>query len=51
MAFYTGDKFPEWKGNIFIGALPGEQVQLVVMNRSGRCSGSSQWFIEAAARR
>jgi glucose/arabinose dehydrogenase len=35
MAFYTGDKFPQWKGNIFIGALVGEQVQMVVMNRSG----------------
>jgi glucose/arabinose dehydrogenase len=23
MAFYTGDKFPEWKGNLFIGAMAG----------------------------
>lgn len=21
MAFYTGDKFPQWKGNLFVGAL------------------------------
>ena len=21
--FYTGDKFPQWKGNLFIGALVG----------------------------
>jgi glucose/arabinose dehydrogenase len=21
MAFYTGDKFPRWKGNLFVGAL------------------------------
>jgi glucose/arabinose dehydrogenase len=35
MAIYTGDKFPAWKGNVFIGALVGEQLQLVVMNNRG----------------
>jgi glucose/arabinose dehydrogenase len=35
MAFYTGDRFPSWKGNIFIGGLVGEQLQMVVMNRRG----------------
>jgi len=24
MAFYTGDKFPAWRGNILVGALAGE---------------------------
>ena len=24
MAFYTGDRFPKWKGNIFVGALAGQ---------------------------
>jgi glucose/arabinose dehydrogenase len=23
MAFYTGDKFPEWRGNLFVGGLAG----------------------------
>lgn len=35
MAFYTGDRFPEWKGSLFVGALVGEQLQRVVMNRQG----------------
>jgi aldose sugar dehydrogenase len=35
MAIYTGDRFPQWKGNIFIGALVGEQMQVVVMNQRG----------------
>jgi glucose/arabinose dehydrogenase len=35
MAFYTGNKFPTWKGNIFIGGLVGEQLQMVVMNQRG----------------
>ena len=24
MAFYTGDLFPKWKGNLFVGALAGQ---------------------------
>jgi len=35
MAFYTGDRFPDWKGSIFVGALVGEQLQRVVMNERG----------------
>ena len=35
MAFYTGDRFPEWKGSLFIGALVGEQLQRVVLNPKG----------------
>ena len=31
MLFYTGDVFPEWKGNLFVGALAGQHlVRLVV---------------------
>jgi glucose/arabinose dehydrogenase len=26
MAFYTGDKFPAWRGDLFIGALRGEML-------------------------
>ena len=35
MTIYTGDRFPQWKGNIFIGGLVGEQLQLVVFNQRG----------------
>jgi glucose/arabinose dehydrogenase len=41
MAFYTGDKFPSWKGNIFVGALrtgeiPGTgHIERVVLNAQG----------------
>jgi len=27
MAFYTGDSFPAWKGNLFIGAMPLRHLQ------------------------
>lgn len=35
LAFYTGDRFPEWKGSIFVGGLVGTQLQRIVMNQRG----------------
>lgn len=33
MAFYTGDKYPGWKGSVFVGSLsPGALVRLVLEN-------------------
>jgi glucose/arabinose dehydrogenase len=26
MAFYTGERFPEWKGNLLVGALKGSML-------------------------
>jgi aldose sugar dehydrogenase len=31
--FYTGDRFPSWKGNLFVGALSGKQLQRVAFNQ------------------
>ena len=31
--FYTGDKFPSWKNNLFVGALNGKQLQRVAFNQ------------------
>jgi glucose/arabinose dehydrogenase len=35
MVFYTGDKFPAWKGNVFVGALSGLQVQRIQFTEKG----------------
>jgi glucose/arabinose dehydrogenase len=35
MTFYTGDKFPAWKGNILVAALRGMQMQRVVLTPQG----------------
>lgn len=35
MAFYTGDKFPLWKGNLFVGGLVGAQLSRLVFNKQG----------------
>jgi len=32
MAFYTGDKFPSWKGNLFVGALRDRMLVRLVLN-------------------
>ncbi len=32
MAFYTGDKFPKWKGSLFVGALAGQLIARLTLN-------------------
>ena len=32
MMFYTGDLFPEWKGNLFVGAMGGQHLVRLVLN-------------------
>jgi glucose/arabinose dehydrogenase len=32
MMFYTGDKFPQWRGNMFIGGLAGQQLSRLTLN-------------------
>ncbi|MCX7787533.1 MAG: PQQ-dependent sugar dehydrogenase, partial [Spirochaetes bacterium] len=32
MAFYTGDRFPRWKGNLFVGALAGQHLRRIVLD-------------------
>lgn len=34
MAFYTGDKFPDWTGDLFIGALAGQHLRRVDLDGS-----------------
>jgi glucose/arabinose dehydrogenase len=35
LMFYTGDKFPNWKGNAFVGGMSGNFQQLVRVSLSG----------------
>lgn len=32
LLIYTGDRFPEWRGNIFVGGLKGQQLARLTMN-------------------
>lgn len=33
ITFYTGDRFPAWKGSLFVGALNGKQLQRISFNQ------------------
>jgi aldose sugar dehydrogenase len=35
LAFYTGEQFPGWKGNIFVGGMRSMLLQRIVMNDKG----------------
>ena len=39
MTFYTGDKFPQWKGHIFVGGLSGMAVHRLALNEQGGLLG------------
>ena len=32
MMIYTGDKFPQWRGNVFIGGMAGQQLSRLTLN-------------------
>jgi glucose/arabinose dehydrogenase len=32
MAFYTGDLIPEWKGNLFVGAMAGQHLVRLILD-------------------
>ena len=47
LAAYDGNEFPEWRGNLFVGALRGEQLRRIVVARSGdawRVAGQQPLF-------
>ena len=49
MAFYTGDRFPGWKGNVLIGSLrPGGLVRLTMEN--GRVAREDRYLGELGER-
>ena len=37
-AFYTGDEFPDWQGDLFVGGLSTEQVRRIFINVDGSVS-------------
>ena len=48
MAFYTGDLFPAWKGNLFVGALAGQM--LVRLELDGEKVGKEERLLHEPAR-
>ena len=49
MVFYTGDLFPEWKGNAFVGGLSSKALVRLVMDGDG-VVGEERLLLEQNAR-
>jgi len=49
MMFYTGDKFPGWRGNMFVGGMAGQQ-QLVRLTLNGQRITSRESLVEQMGR-
>lgn len=50
MIFYTGDKFPQWKGHIFVGGLSGLSLHRVAFNENGGLLGREALLTETKQR-
>jgi glucose/arabinose dehydrogenase len=48
LLLYTGDRFPEWKGDLFVGGLSGEQVARLRL--SGREVTEEETLVEGRGR-
>lgn len=48
MMFYTGDKFPQWKGNLFIGGMNGQQLSRLTLN--GRRVANEEALVQQMGR-
>jgi glucose/arabinose dehydrogenase len=49
MAFYTGTLFPEWQGNLFVGALAGQHLVRLVLDGE-RVVAEEKLLVDRAAR-
>ncbi len=44
ITFYSGDKMPEWKGNIFLGLLSGEHIHRIVLDDKNKVIKQEELF-------
>lgn len=49
MVFYTGDKYPEWTGDLLVTALVGQKIQRIDLEK-GRVKGEYRLFDEEGMR-
>ena len=50
MIIYTGDKFPQWKGHIFVGGLVGLALHRLAFNDAGGLLGREALLTELRQR-
>jgi glucose/arabinose dehydrogenase len=44
--FYTGDKFPKWKNNLFVGSLTTQQLIRVAFNQPSQAERREGLLVE-----
>ena len=49
MVFYTGEMFPEWQGNVFVGALVDQEVRMLELEGSD-VTAETEMFSEIGER-
>jgi glucose/arabinose dehydrogenase len=50
MAFYQGDLFPEWRGDVFVGALAGQMLVRLDRDEDGKVVGEERLFEDELGR-
>jgi glucose/arabinose dehydrogenase len=50
LIFYTGDKFPQWKGHVFVGGLSGLALHRLAFNEKGGLLGREALLTEVRQR-
>ena len=50
LLFYTGDRFPEWKGNLLVGGLAGEQIARLTVSADGKQVSREETILQGMGR-
>ena len=50
LTFYTGDKFPNWRGSLFSGGLAARDIRRIILDGSGTVKGQERLVIGARVR-
>lgn len=50
LMIYTGDRFPQWRGNFFVGGLAGQQLARLTMSEDGRTVVAEETLIQGIGR-
>ena len=45
MTFYSGDRFPKWKGNLFVAVMKGQRIERIVFNDKGWVT-RREWLLD-----
>jgi aldose sugar dehydrogenase len=50
LAFYTGDRYPDWRGSLFSGGLASKDIRRVILDGNGNVTGQERFTIDRRVR-